>query len=243
MGIGALGLLPKVRDAGKALSFQDRHSAFSEAVASIRALLRMNMRQGTQVVMVTSALPQEGKTFFSSSLARNAAMAGERVLLIDCDLRRPAVARTIALSTRASENAGEIDAPTDLAIRRDAISSLDVMTLPSGARSPQDLFASPRMRETITALRERYDLIVLDAPPVLAVSDARVLSALSDVTVMVVRWQKTPQQHVTTAICALRASGARVAGAVITQVRMNKLGASDGSYAYVQRKYPGYVQR
>lgn len=231
-GIETLGFLPKVRNPSDALAFRDRFSAFSEAVFSIRALLRLRMGSGPRVVMVTSALPQEGKTFFSSSLARNAAMAGDRVLLIDCDLRRPAVAQNIVTV--------ETNLLHGVRIRRDAFSSLETLTLSSKTRSPQDLFASAQMRNLITMLRERYDLIVLDTPPVLAVSDARVLSAHADLTVLVVCWQKTPERLVASAVAALRSSGAKVAGAVITQVKLNDLTTSDGAYAYLSRGYSRY---
>ena len=232
-GIATLGLVPKVKRLHAALAFEDRHSPFSEAIFSIRALLKLNMRQGSQVVMVTSALPQEGKTVLSSSLARNAAIAGERVLLIDCDLRRHAVARNI---TTASTVLLE-----DVTIQRDSFSPLDIITLTCGQRSPQDLFASDQMRAMLDALRKRYDLILLDTPPVLAASDARVLSALSDLTLFVVCWQKTPQHLVDTAVTALRSSGANVAGAVITQVRFNDLSLADRGHGFVYRPYPKYV--
>jgi capsular exopolysaccharide synthesis family protein len=174
--------------------------------------------------MVTSALPREGKTFFAAAFARSAALAGERVLLIDCDLRRPAVARNIGTT--------EVDAFQGVAMRRDADSTLDTITLTAAGGSPQDLFASGRMRNLMELLRERYDLIMLDAPPVLAVSDARVLSTLCDRVMLVVCWQKTPQQMVNNAVRALRNGGANLAGAVITQVRLNELSPADGVYAY-----------
>ena len=229
VGIETLGLIPKVRNPRDALRFDDRHSAFSEAINSIRALLRLKSTRPSQIIMVTSALPQEGKTFFSSSLARNAAIAGERVVLIDCDLRRPAVARNMVTSPQQTLD--------NVIIRRDELSSLDVITLTAELGSPQDLFASPRMRSLLSLLRERYDMIVLDTPPVLAVSDARILSPLCDVAVVVVRWQRTAQHLVNGAIAALRGSGANVAGTVITQVNLRNMDAADGAYAYFYYKH------
>jgi capsular exopolysaccharide synthesis family protein len=233
IGIETLGFLPRVKNLQAALGFQDPQSNFTQAIFSIRALLKLNMKSGPQVVMVTSALPQEGKTFFSSAFARNAALAGERVLLIDCDLRRPTVGQNIV--------ATESDTLFDVTIRRDGVSSLDIITLSSGQGSPQDLFASNKMRNLIAKLRERYDLILLDTPPVLAVSDARVLARLADLTVLVVCWKKTPQMLVTTAATALRSSGARLAGAVITQVKFGELTPADGGQAYVYRNFTKYI--
>lgn len=227
-GLEALGFLPTVRNVRRALTFRDRDSAFSQAVFSTRALLRLSMdRGGARVVMVTSALPREGKTLLCSALARNAALAGERVLLIDCDLRRPAVGRNIAASAN--------DAFADVTIYRDESSSLDIVLLSAGTGSPQDLFASAKMRNLIAMLRERYDLILLDTPPVLAVSDARVLALVADMTVLAVCWKRTPQALINSAATALRGSGAKLAGAVITQVNLGDLTPEDGGTAYAYR--------
>jgi capsular exopolysaccharide synthesis family protein len=232
VGAETLGVLPKVRDLRFSLRFDDRDSAFSEAVYSIRAMLRQQARHGlAQVVMVTSAIPKEGKTFFSSALARNAAVAGERVVLIDCDVRRPAVARNIVGNATHSLE--------DVVIRQDSHSPLHIIALTPGPRSPHDLFASAAMRKMIAMLRLHYDLILLDTPPVLAVSDARVLANVSDVTILVVRWETTPQNLVSSAVKALRSSGAVLAGSVINQVKLGSMDPGDDAQAYVYSTYAG----
>jgi capsular exopolysaccharide synthesis family protein len=191
--------------------------------------------------MVTSALPQEGKTTFSSALARNAALAGERTLLIDCDVRRPSVSRTIF-----NERADFIDGSPETAtwnIRRDRFSPLYIIELElHGKQRPQDLLAAAPLQNMIASVRNRFDLIVLDTPPVLAVNDALVLSALADSTVLVVHWLKTPQRLVKSAVSALRKSGANLTGTVITQVNFKKLTASDDVQGYVYRNYPQYLR-
>ena len=233
VGIKTLGLIPRQRRLRDAMRFGDPKSMFAEAIISIRALLRLSKRGGSNVVMVTSAAPQEGKTVFSTSLARNAALAGERVPLIDCDLRRPAVGRYI---TSVDEQV--VDSVT---IRRDAHSSLNVVTLTPDFGSPQDFFASAKMASLMATLRSRYDLIVLDTPPLLAVSDARILSALADITILVVGWRKTPRKLVARAVADLRGSGARLAGTVMSQVRLSDLEAADAAQAYIRRHYAKYV--
>jgi succinoglycan biosynthesis transport protein ExoP len=233
VGIKTLGLVPRVRRLRDALRFSDPKSMFSEAIISIRTLLRLNIRNGSNVLMVTSAAPQEGKTVLSTSLARSAALAGERVLLIDCDMRRPAVSRHIS--------SVEEQVVDNVTIRRDALSSLNVITLSSDSGSPQDFFASARMATLMATLRARYDLIVLDTPPVLAVTDARILSALADVTILVVGWRKTPRKLVGRAVAELRSSGAQLAGTVITQVKLSDLEAADAAQAYIRRHYAKYV--
>ncbi len=233
IGLKVLGLIPRQRQLRDAMRFADPKSMFSEAIFSIRALLRLNTRGGSNVVMVTSATPQEGKTVFSSALARNAALAGERVLLIDCDLRRPAVTRLIP--SRHDEVLGGVR------ICRDTLSPLDVVTLTPDSGSPQDYFASAKMTNLMATLRPRYDMIILDTPPVLAVTDARVLSGLADVTILVVGWRKTSRELVNRAVAELRSSGAHLTGAVMSQVRISDLQASDAAQAYIRRNYAKYV--
>jgi capsular exopolysaccharide synthesis family protein len=233
VGIKTLALVPRVRQLRDAMRFSNPKSMFPEAINSIRALLRLNIRNGSNVLMVTSAAPQEGKTVLSTSLARSAALAGDRVLLVDCDLRRPAVSRYIS-----SVDEQVVD---NVTIRRDSLSSLSVITLTPDGGSPQDFFASAKMATLMATLRARYDLIVLDTPPVLAVTDARVLSALADVTILVVGWRKTPRKLVGKAVAELRSSGAQLAGTVITQVRLSDLEATDAAQAYIRRHYAKYV--
>ncbi len=229
LGVTTLGYIPKLQRPQMAIDWPQNFVAFSEAIFSIRSLLSLNKRGTCQVVMITSALPQEGKTFFASSLARNAAQAGQRVLLMDCDLRRPTVAKNIAVSPGY-----ELDDHmfSGIAVNRDSYSDLDIITMPSGGRSPQDLFASEQMRNLLTKLRGHYDMIVLDTPPVLAVSDARILSALADTVVLVVRWQRTPKKMVQSAVMLLRSSEANLVGTVMTQVQLKELTPADGFHDY-----------
>jgi Mrp family chromosome partitioning ATPase len=88
------------------------------------------------------------------------------------------------------------------------------------------------MRRLVAELRGHYDVIVLDTPPVLAVSDARILSALSDMTILVVCWQRTPEKLVSTAVALLRGCGARLVGAVMTQVQLKEMTPADGVHVY-----------
>jgi capsular exopolysaccharide synthesis family protein len=239
-GIATLGLVPKTRRVQRALLFKEATSLFSENVSAVRAALRLNCPTRARVVMVTSALPREGKTIFSSALARNAAMAGERTLLIDCDLRRPMISRTIF-----NERAEFLDGAPESAtwnVRRDRFSPLYIIELDLGKQRPQDLLAAAPLQDLIASVRNRFDLIVLDTPPVLAVNDALVLSSLADATVLVVHWLKTPKKLVKSALSALRKSGANIVGTVITQVKYSNLTSSDDVQGYVYRKYPQYMR-
>ena len=224
VGLETLGYVPRVTNLDRALAFSDPSAPFSEAISSIRALLRLAVRREARVVMVTSAVGAEGKTFFAAALARNAALADERAILVDCSIRRPEVARAIVASG--------VETTNGITIRRDTNSSLDVVTLVSDKASPPDLFASADMRNLMSLLRSRYELVVMDCPPVLAASDTRVLSQLCDAVVLVVGWRTTPQAVVSQAANVLRAGGADIAGVVINRVSMSQLSRQEIAAAY-----------
>lgn len=256
-GLVALGIVPRVGRRQRALALDPREPAFVESVSHVRGVLQIAGGPARpRVILVTSALPQEGKTFFAVSLSRSVAQTGARTLLIDCDLRRPAVAAAIGLEPGpalgredlARDTGNEVLAPSsaggaiDRLVRRDQASDLDIITAADAPEDASILVASERLRALVAEARARYDLIVIDAPPALAFVDARVLSRVADSTVMVVRWRRTPRPLVLAAIKALRVYGARISGTVITQADLGAAGADQGSQAYVLRRYGTYVR-
>jgi len=242
-GLSALGFIPRARDRATALMLDDRDGPFMEAINTVRGALQMADVAGRpKVVLVTSALPDEGKTFFSVALARSVARAGGRSLLIDCDLRRPGIATTLGIAPQ--QGVGALVAGQGLAelVQRDEATQLDVITAAGARANVQSIVSSDALRALVTEARAQYDIIVLDSPPVLAVVDSRVLSLMADATVMVVRWRRTPRVLVLQALKQLRVYGAKVAGVVITQANLRSLAASEGSHAYVHRKYGSYLR-
>jgi capsular exopolysaccharide synthesis family protein len=163
-------------------------SAYSEAIRSIRTSLRYShVDKPPKIVMVTSSLPDEGKTVFALSLARSVAKSGGRSLLIDCDLRRPSMARILNIDATPGLLA-VFDGTKDLSkvIKVDVASGMHFIAVASGTPNPQDLLGSNQMKSFLESLREQYDLVVLDTPPILAVSDGIVLSHLVDATIFLV---------------------------------------------------------
>jgi succinoglycan biosynthesis transport protein ExoP len=239
-GLFALGFLPQVGRRDERASLEGRLPIYGEAVSLVRSMLQYGAPQyRSHVVLITSALPREGKTFFAVSLAASVGHNNGRALLIDCDLRRPGVARTLNISDREH---GRLltDTGSTLTLRQDVRPGLDVLTFAEGSRSAQSIVASDKMRILIDEARANYDLIVLDAPPVLAFANARSLSLAADAAIMVVRWRSTPSHTVLSAAKTLRAYGVRLLGGVITQVRLAEMAASEGSHAYLYRKHGGY---
>ena len=171
------------------------------------------------------------------------------MLLVDCDMRQPAVASLTglrpgndlhnALSLRDVLADNLCQATTPVVHKLD--SGLEVIPTGSGGRHSQDLLVSQRMEHLIQNARENYDLIVLDTPPVLAVADALVVSRLADATIFVVRWEKTSRAVARSALKMLRGAGAQVLGGVLTQVNLRKYGTSSASdVAGSYRKFRRY---
>jgi capsular exopolysaccharide synthesis family protein len=242
-GLSALGFIPRARDKATALMLDDRDVPFGEAVNTVRGALQMADVAGRpKVVLVTSALPDEGKTFFSVALARSVARAGGRSLLVDCDLRRPGVAATLGLAPRQGVAALVAGQGVAELVQRDEATQLDVITAAGARENVQTIVSSDALRSLVAEARSHYDIIVIDSPPVLAVVDSRVLSLMADAVVMVVRWRRTPRMLVLQALKQLRVYGAKVAGVVVTQANLRALAASEGSHAYVHRKYGSYLR-
>jgi capsular exopolysaccharide synthesis family protein len=197
-------------------------SAYAEALRTARSAIRLSdVDKGHKVVVITSALPNEGKTVASVSLARVMAMSGERVLLIDCDLRRNALEGLLANQPEA----GLVEVLTGAStlaevIVADKVAGLDILPLHTASFTPRDLFGTRAMRDLLTRLREHYDYIVLDGPPIHAVNDARTLATLGDVVLMVAHWGKTPKQAVRGALAYLEHDKSPVAGVILTMVDM-----------------------
>lgn len=173
-------------------------SRFSESIRSLRAGVQMSdVDNPPQVVELTSASPGEGKTSLSIALAVSAATSGKRVVLIDCDLRRPSVSQQFNLTDRP----GLVEllaqtAAADGILHRDKSSGLYVMGSGAKTQSPPDLLGSARMQHLIEQLRQSFDLIVLDAPPIGPVVDASVLAPIVDKVIFVVRWSTTAREFV-----------------------------------------------
>jgi succinoglycan biosynthesis transport protein ExoP len=216
-------------------------SAFAEAVRALRAAILYSRIGGTtRVIALTSALPAEGKTTTAVCLARVSAQAGSNVLIIDCDLRRRNVNRLLALEPTV----GLIEvlngsARLEQALVQDGPSGAWVLPLTSGGFTPKDVFGSAAMDNLLAEARQRFDLVILDTAPTLAVSDTRILTAKADVTVFLARWRKTPEKAIATALRTLEQSGAHVSGLALTQVDMNaqaKYGYGDAGYYYADYK-------
>ncbi|MDE2005711.1 MAG: AAA family ATPase [Rhodospirillales bacterium] len=219
-----LALVPEVRRAvlGR-LRVEDYaalkpRSAFAEQLRALRAGLWLGAAR-PRAVAVTAARPAEGKTTVAVALGRAAALSGERTILLDCDLRHPALARLFG-TEGAPGLADYLREEADLSevVRKDPLTSLRYV----GAGRPDadgfGLFLSDAMADLMQRLREEYDLVLLDTPPALAMSDTRVIASLADATVLCARWRRTPREVAQAAIALLEDARAEVAGVALTRV-------------------------
>jgi succinoglycan biosynthesis transport protein ExoP len=216
-------------------------SGFSEALRHLRAsIAASDGGEPPKVVMVTSSLPGEGKTTTAVTLARSAALQGSRVILLDCDLRR----RSISTALRLEPKAGLLEvlsgrASLESVIHHDEISGADVILIAKHKLTSENLFGSPAMDKLLQQLRANYDLVILDAPPVLPVADSRILAPKADAVIFLARWRKTSQHAIEAAFRLLNTAGVQISGVVLTQMDMRKqakYGLGDPGYYYGQYK-------
>lgn len=228
--VPAVGGLRRVTGSGPAQEVIDRPlSAYAEAIRGIHTnLMLSDVDRRPRVVLVTSALPGEGKSTMAMSLAQTVARSGQRVIVIDGDLRRPAVHRLAGVPQRP----GLIE----WLITRNALEEVIYSTGPGGVdvipageqpQLPPNLLSSDRFRQLLRGLMERYDMIILDSAPVLAVADTRVLATLAEQTLFVVRWASTSHRVAASALRQLFEAGAHVAGVALMAVDV-KAHAKDG---------------
>ncbi len=216
-------------------------SQMAESYRALRtSLLLSNLGAPPKVIMVTSALPQEGKTTTSINCAVVLAQKGIRVLLIDADLRRPSIHKTLGMGPRSGlSNVLTGSATLETAITHSPIlPNLDVLPAGTPPPNPAELLASTNMRDVLQELRGKYDHIVVDTPPTLSVTDAVVLSPRADAIVLVIRSGQTTKQALRRSRDILMQVNAKVSGVLLNAV---DLSSPDYYYYYeYQGKYAGY---
>ena len=219
-------------------------SSFAESIRGLNAaILFSQVGKQTKVVAVTSSLPGEGKTTSAICLARTLALSGKKVVLVDCDLRQHSVQRIL---TDQSPKAGLLellngDVTLDEVLLQDSLSSATILPVTSSGFTPRDVFGTPAMAELLGALREKFDVVVLDTAPVLLVTETLTIAAQADATVVVVRWRKTSKRAVSATLRLLKSANVTLAGAAISQVDLTEAGGiSESDPAHYYREYKKY---
>jgi polysaccharide biosynthesis transport protein len=214
-------------------------SAFTEALRVLRTVIVYSKLDfSVKVVAITSALPDEGKTTISMCLARVAAMSGQRVCVVDCDLRKQSINDVIDIETDVGilqVLAGE--APWRSAIVRDPNSDAHVLPVATSGFTPRDVFGSDAMSRLVGELRAHYDLVILDCAPILAVAETRVLVKHADSVVIVARAGRSHIGAVRTAVTQTESAGGKVLGVALNCVLPHWQSYADSLYFYQAKSY------
>lgn len=239
LGLPVLGALPAVPPrAPLALQVvQNPKSVAAEAVRNLRHRLALSIpHTPPHILVVTSALSSEGKTSVALALARSMAGSGLAVLLVDADLRRPAVARAVWGRSATVGVIAVIEGKRSLdeAVQQDPASPLRILAAEGTAVAPQDVLASRKFNRLLATAAKSFDCIILDTPPAAAFSDAVLVGRAATGTIMVVRCNNTPVDAAQDAVRGLTTGGAGVLGAVLNGVNF---GQADGGASSAQKRY------
>ncbi len=233
LGIPALGVIPISADPQAEL--QEPRSAISEAYFSLRTALELSGSSGLpKSLLFTSSQPAEGKSTTSYAVARAFAGLGRRVLLIDSDLRKPSLHRVFGVrNEKGFSTALAMQQQPEEVVHRDVFPGLDFMSAGPKPPNPAELLAGNQLPSLISRLEEEYDLVLIDAPPVMGMSDVPLLASQADGAVFVVEANRSHRGQAKMALRQLAASRANILGAVLTKFDAKQVGyGSYGSYGY-----------
>jgi len=244
-GLGVIGVVQRVHSNGKQaesriFAVSQPTSLAAEAYRTLRTNLQFSsLDRPLRSLVVTSAVATEGKTTTAANLAVVMAQAGNRIVLVDGDLRRPSAHKLFNLSSRVGLTDALVEDPQALDgyLQESGIENLRVLAAGPIPPNPQELLGSQRMKELLRRLEEEADIVVLDTPPILAVSDANVLAARASGVLVVVNAGQTRRAAVRQAVEGLRKVGANVLGCVLNMVSMR---GGRSSYYYSSYYYSHY---
>jgi len=247
-GVTGLGLVPKTQAVTRSplgLILYDKGSPYRESVKAIYTGLFVVPAKKSKTTVITSAYPSEGKTTLALSLAILAAQAGQRTIVVDADFWRAAASKALGQQQHTPGLAEVLNGNATLAdaLVSDATSGIDI--LPPGKFSRgSGLARVESLTELLGVLSTRYDFIIIDSPPIFAVSEALVLASHADETIVAVHWAKTPRAAVKFALKRLRDAGANVVGTALTLVDQHEHAQYGfGESAYFSKAVVGYYSR
>ena len=244
-GTPVLAMIPQVAEAkGRASDYlmERPMSSYAEAIRSVyTSLLLTQGREQMKTIVISSCQPSEGKSTLAVSLTRMIASAGHRIILIEADLRRPSIHNQLGIER--GPGLAEVlvgSAKLEDVLYRDTKTSADILLAGKETLNPSKLLASHQMEELMAQLAQRYEMVIIDTAPVLAVSDGLLLANRADGTIYSCRWATTSRETAALGLKELREADARVVGAVISMVNVKKsrtYGYADTSYYYYAKKY------
>jgi polysaccharide biosynthesis transport protein len=239
-----LGMIPAIRSGelseapvsagvSRIVTHADPRSPVAEAYRSLRTNLAFARTQrGLRAVALTSPGPADGKSTTVANLAITFAQQGQRTLLVDADLRRAVLDKSFGIPRSPGLTEVIIGASGfDQAVHETQVPNLFVMTSGQLPPNPSELLGSPAMREVLATMTSQFDMVLFDSPPLLAVTDAAVLSTMVDGTILIARMGATARKGLWRAVSQLRAVHATLLGSVLNDVTSD-VGAYYGGYSY-----------
>lgn len=230
-GLALLGVIPRLRGNSRAnVELLNRSSDISEAYQSVRASVELSSENGTpRTLLITSSREGEGKSTTALAMARDAAAAGRKVLLIDADMRRPSIHTLLGIrKVPGLSNMLTQQLPTSAVIYSTDVERLSV--LPAGPKppSPAELLGGAAFRSLLAYLKDEFDQIIIDSPPVLGLADVPRLASVVDGTVIVMEANRSHRGAIAAALRRLATARARILGAVLVKFDPRKADAEAG---------------
>lgn len=241
----SLGIIPmKKGNDALAEELKDQSSAVSEAYFSLRTSLQFTTDSGApKSLLITSTRAAEGKSSTTLALAQNFARLGNRVLLVDGDLRKPAFVTGLEPNEGLSKLLTNHE-PLDNHVLNTQYENLSLLPCGPLPPNPAELLASPRLKAILADALTRYDMVIVDGPPVLGLADAPLLSGVCRATLLVVESGRTRTKAALDAITRLKAAGGNIVGAALTKFRARAHGYGYGyGYGYEPYRYGGVGSR
>jgi capsular exopolysaccharide synthesis family protein len=239
-----MGFIPKFHSNNhlELIVQEDPKSLISEAYRTLRTgILFSGSKPSPQFIQVTSAGPQEGKTITAANVATVMAQSGSRVLIVDCDMRKPRIHEIFGIPNTRGLSDLLLDGEEGSSyIKKTKVPNLDLITCGTIPTNPSELLSSKMMQRLLTLFGERYDRIIMDSPPVLAVADSIVLSRLVEGIILVVGAGASSRNGVTRAVELLKEVNARFCGAVLNNLNVEKERYYYSRYYYYNYGKHGY---
>ena len=218
---------------------QDSH--LSESLRVLRTNIHFMEKKENRIVIFTSTIPKEGKSTLSANYAMSVAISGEKVLLVDCDIRRPRAHSSFGIEVE--KGMGEIllgNEKAENVILKEVEKNLDILPSTHLNHNVTELFLGNKMKNLLLKLKEKYDLIVLDTPPLVISTDAVILSEYADGVVYICGYDMVSRKELLQAKKILDIAKANIYGMVINKI--DKKGYSYGNYGYYNNNYSYYEE-
>ena len=218
-------------------------SPVSEAYRTIRTNIQFaGVDKAMKTIVFTSTAQDEGKSTVVANLGIVMAQAGQKVVIMDCDFRNPTQHRLFKLQNKGLSNCIATGKDVLEIVQSSGTPGLDILTSGPVAPNPSEILASNRMKTVINELKEKYDYVLIDTPPVLPVTDSSVISSIADGTILLTAWNQITPAMAKEAKTRLEQAGAKIIGVVLNKVEVASKGYGYG-YGYGYDYYYGHEEK